>query len=225
VPRVLRWADTLLLGTAGLFLAGYLTTVVLQVFFRYVLEYALPWTEEVGVYLFVWSAFMAAAVVVGKNDHFSISLVSEWLGRTSERSLQVAITLLCLSYKRTPWLWCHLARFHCSSCPNPNPLPNGESITLTLAYVPQKSQLTVQATNNVLLSSPSITDMQAKLLVLADIPHHKHTCARILPASVARNHLDMDGGNSTACPSVMRDSGMVLSYPSFTLCEFRLRTC
>jgi TRAP-type C4-dicarboxylate transport system permease small subunit len=117
VRRVLGWLDTLLLGMAGLFLAGYLTTVVLQVFFRYVLEYALPWTEEVGVYLFVWSAFMAAAVVVGKNDHFSISLMSEWLGRTSERSLQVAITLLCLSFTvimmwmGTAWSWRMLGSF------------------------------------------------------------------------------------------------------------------
>ena len=117
MPRVLRWADALLLGTAGLFLAGYLTTVVLQVFFRYVLEYALPWTEEVGVYLFVWSAFMAAAVVVGRNHHFAISLVAGWLGRTQERALQVVITLLCLAFTvimmwmGTAWSWRMLGSF------------------------------------------------------------------------------------------------------------------
>ena len=42
VRRVLRWTDTLLLRTASLFMAGFLTTVVVQVFFRYVLEYSLP---------------------------------------------------------------------------------------------------------------------------------------------------------------------------------------
>ena len=85
--RLLQRMDALLLGVAALFLAGYLTTVVLQVFVRYVLEYALPWTEEVGVYLFVWSAFMAAAVVVGRNGHFSVSLVAGWLGRRQQRTL------------------------------------------------------------------------------------------------------------------------------------------
>ena len=58
--RLLQRTDALVLGIAALFLAGYLTTVVLQVFVRYVLEYALPWTEEVGVYLFVWSWRMLA---------------------------------------------------------------------------------------------------------------------------------------------------------------------
>ena len=115
--RVLRWTDALLLRTASLFMAGFLTTVVLQVFFRYVLEYSLPWTEELGVYLFVWSAFMAASVVVGMNDHFSISLVAEWLGLRQQAMLNVVITLLCLSFtsimvwQGTTWSWRMLATF------------------------------------------------------------------------------------------------------------------
>jgi TRAP-type C4-dicarboxylate transport system permease small subunit len=117
VRQVLRWTDALLLRTASLFMAGFLTTVVLQVFFRYVLEYSLPWTEELGVYLFVWSAFMAASVLVGMNDHFSISLVAEWLGLRQQAMLNVVITLLCLSFtfimvwQGTTWSWRMLATF------------------------------------------------------------------------------------------------------------------
>jgi TRAP-type C4-dicarboxylate transport system permease small subunit len=113
--RLLQRADALVLGIAALFLAGYLTTVVLQVFVRYVLEYALPWTEEVGVYLFVWSAFMAAAVVVGRNGHFSISLVAGWLGRRQQRALHVLVAVLCLAFsaimvwKGMAWSWRMLA--------------------------------------------------------------------------------------------------------------------
>jgi TRAP-type C4-dicarboxylate transport system permease small subunit len=96
-------------------MAGFLTTVVLQVFFRYVLEYSLPWTEEVGVYLFVWSSFMAASVLVGMNDHFSISLVTHWLDRRRRWMLNMVITVLCLffcfimAWKGTAWSWRMLA--------------------------------------------------------------------------------------------------------------------
>ena len=113
--RLLQRTDALLLGVAALFLAGYLATVVLQVFVRYVLEYPLPWTEELGVYLFVWSAFIAAAVVVGRNGHFSVSLVAGWLGRRQQRTLQVLVAVLCLAFsaimvwKGTAWSWRMLA--------------------------------------------------------------------------------------------------------------------
>jgi TRAP-type C4-dicarboxylate transport system permease small subunit len=54
---------------------------------------------------------------VGRNDHFSISLVAGWLGRTQERSLQVVITLLCLSFTvimmwmGAAWSWRMLGSF------------------------------------------------------------------------------------------------------------------
>ena len=51
----------------------------LQVFFRYVLEEPLPWSEELARYLFVWAALLAAAVTVGRNDKFTISILAERL--------------------------------------------------------------------------------------------------------------------------------------------------
>ena len=57
---------------------------------------------------------MAASVVVGRNDHFSISLVAEWLG-LRQQALNVIITLLCLSFtfimvwQGTTWSWRMLA--------------------------------------------------------------------------------------------------------------------
>lgn len=81
--RLLGWTDALFGGVATLLSAGFLACVSLQVFFRYVLEEPLPWSEELARYLFVWAAFLAAAVTVGRNDHFSIPFFVE---RFSARS-------------------------------------------------------------------------------------------------------------------------------------------
>ncbi len=77
--RFLAWADTLFVEVAALFSLGFLVCVSLQVLFRYVLEEPLPWSEELVRYLFVWAALLAAAVTVGRNDHFTIALVAERL--------------------------------------------------------------------------------------------------------------------------------------------------
>ena len=115
--QLLKWTDALVLTVVTLFLAGFLVIVLLQVFYRYVLASPLPWTEEVGVYLFVWASFLAAALVVGMNDHFSISLLVERLEGRMRWVLDVIITILCISFalimvwKGSQWSWRMLPMF------------------------------------------------------------------------------------------------------------------
>ncbi|MBW1659185.1 MAG: TRAP transporter small permease [Deltaproteobacteria bacterium] len=47
-------------------------SVCLQVFFRYVLESPLSWSEELARYAFVWISFLGAAMALGKRLHFGI---------------------------------------------------------------------------------------------------------------------------------------------------------
>ncbi|RST88157.1 TRAP transporter large permease subunit [Aquibium carbonis] len=51
----------------------------LQVFYRYVLESALPWPEEVALWAFSWGVFLGTAVLVGRNGHIAIDLLSRFL--------------------------------------------------------------------------------------------------------------------------------------------------
>lgn len=109
--QLLRQADTALLGVAALLFAGFLVCVALQVFFRYVLQQPLDWSEELAVYLFIWSSLLAAAILVGREEHFSISFFVEWLPRPLRRALDVGITILCMVFallvvaKGTEWGW------------------------------------------------------------------------------------------------------------------------
>jgi TRAP-type C4-dicarboxylate transport system permease small subunit len=108
---LLQRVDTWILRIASLLFAGFLVCVVLQVFFRYVLQRPLDWSEELAVYLFIWSSLLAAAILVGKDEHFVISFFVERLCPASRRALEVAITLLCMGFallvvvKGINWSW------------------------------------------------------------------------------------------------------------------------
>jgi len=95
---LIGWIDRLMLFLAGALTVGFLGCVTLQVFFRYVLEDSLVWSEELARYLFVWSSLLAAAVAVGRNDHFNIPLFADMLGPPARRLLDILVTLLCLVF-------------------------------------------------------------------------------------------------------------------------------
>lgn len=111
MPRLLRWIDSVLLGVSAAFLAGLLVCVVLEVFFRYVLQLSIVWSEEVAVYLFIWGSLIAAAVVVGSNQHFSIPVFFDLLPTRERRILDVGITVFCMAFalvvawKGSQWSW------------------------------------------------------------------------------------------------------------------------
>jgi TRAP-type C4-dicarboxylate transport system permease small subunit len=109
--RLLTWTDTLFTEVAALFSFGFLVCVSLQVLFRYVLEEPLPWSEELARYLFVWAALLAAAVTVGRNDTFTISLVAERLPASGRWGLDVlgaalgVVFVLIMLWKGTLMSW------------------------------------------------------------------------------------------------------------------------
>ena len=53
----------------------YVTVVVIfvQVICRYVLQVALPWTEEFARFAFIWLIFLANALAERHNEHFRVT--------------------------------------------------------------------------------------------------------------------------------------------------------
>jgi TRAP-type C4-dicarboxylate transport system permease small subunit len=98
VRCALLWSDRVVLFIAAAFSAIYLGAIAVQVFYRYVLAIPSPWTEEMARYLFIWSAFLAAAVSVGRNDQFHIPLLIEKLPRGPRRALHTVVDLLQLTF-------------------------------------------------------------------------------------------------------------------------------
>ena len=55
--------------------AGIFIVMTVQVFFRYILNNSLSWSEELARFLFVWASMTGAVVVTGKRGHAAIKML------------------------------------------------------------------------------------------------------------------------------------------------------
>lgn len=62
----------------GLFSAMVVVTT-LGVFFRYVLNNALPWAEEADRYLFIWLSFVGASITMRRKGHIAVDLLLRYV--------------------------------------------------------------------------------------------------------------------------------------------------
>jgi len=77
--RAAAIADRGLEGLAVILMLGAAGIASLQVFCRYVLQAAMAWPEEVSLWAFTWGVFVGTAVLVGRNGHIAIDLLSRFL--------------------------------------------------------------------------------------------------------------------------------------------------
>jgi TRAP-type C4-dicarboxylate transport system permease small subunit len=86
--------------SATLILAGLLLTMVSQVVARYVFRAAFSWSEELCRFGLVWLTFLAAAYIMGQQQHIAVDLWSQGLGprwrRWADRGVQAVVVLTCL---------------------------------------------------------------------------------------------------------------------------------
>jgi C4-dicarboxylate transporter DctM subunit len=67
-------------AAAAVFFVGTVTIALIQVFFRYALNSALSWPEEMARFAFVWFVFLGAALVTRGSRHIVIDVLPRSLG-------------------------------------------------------------------------------------------------------------------------------------------------
>ena len=82
--------DRVCVSFTVLLLIAILLDITLSVFYRYVLNNPLMWTDEVGRYMMVWLAFLGAPIAFRRNAHIGL----EWLYNRLAPGLHRAVTLL-----------------------------------------------------------------------------------------------------------------------------------
>jgi C4-dicarboxylate transporter DctM subunit len=78
VPGTTSWmarADHALEALCVGLMLGSAAIATLQVFCRYALNAALPWPEEVAIWLFSWAIFLGMALLTGRRGHIAIDLL------------------------------------------------------------------------------------------------------------------------------------------------------
>lgn len=71
-------------------------SLILGVFFRYVLRDSLSWADEVAMFCFSWIVFLAAALLVRESGHVRVELIENYLPNRAARALRMFIDLLIL---------------------------------------------------------------------------------------------------------------------------------
>ena len=91
--------------------AAITVIVALGVFFRFVLNNSLPWTEEVAKFVMVWLAFIGAPVVLKEGGHIAIDFIPARLpariGHTLLMLIQIVVmvVLAVLVYQGWALAW------------------------------------------------------------------------------------------------------------------------
>ncbi|MFC7319317.1 TRAP transporter small permease [Halobacillus campisalis] len=60
-------------------LFGIVFVTILQVFFRFVLDSPLTWTDELGRFLLVWVVFLGVGVVSLDDRHLAVNMLQEYM--------------------------------------------------------------------------------------------------------------------------------------------------
>jgi C4-dicarboxylate transporter DctQ subunit len=89
-----NWFWRLYEGAVNGFAVTLFSTMVavtaIGVFFRYVLNSALPWAEEADRYLFIWLSFVGASITMRRKAHIAVDI----LVRSFEPGLRKWVALL-----------------------------------------------------------------------------------------------------------------------------------
>jgi TRAP-type C4-dicarboxylate transport system permease small subunit len=81
----------------ALFMA-ILVTMVLQIFFRYVLSAPLTWTEELARYLYIWACWFGAPVAMRRGNHVVITVLVERFPRRLGQGLALITQIVALFF-------------------------------------------------------------------------------------------------------------------------------
>lgn len=105
--QALDWVITALAGFNEIFarvakyisltLIGVMTlSVLVQVFFRYVLNNPLSWTEEASIFMMIWMTFLVAPFAYRSGANVSIEIIRDLFRGRAQWLLQITLTCLVL---------------------------------------------------------------------------------------------------------------------------------
>ena len=94
--KVNYWLSHVAKNIAGGMLALMVVLILAQVFFRYVLNNSLPWTEELAKFMMVWVACLVAPWAYRENLNVSIEMFADALPLKLRQLSELLISVLVI---------------------------------------------------------------------------------------------------------------------------------
>lgn len=91
---IFKIMDRMINWTLALLMAGMVVVIAAQVWYRFVLNDPLDWSEEAGRYLFVWISFMGAAAGVRYHVHLGIDIIQKLSSPATYRVVVILVNLI-----------------------------------------------------------------------------------------------------------------------------------
>ena len=88
--------DVIEQGLGVCFVLLMFISVLLQIFYRYLLQSPLTWTEEVARYSFIWTVLLGAAFAVRRKEHVAMNLLFDRFPKSVQRYVAVVINGIIL---------------------------------------------------------------------------------------------------------------------------------
>lgn len=79
-------------------MAVMVSTILMQVFFRYVLNAAMPWPEELTIFLLSWMSFIGAGIALKGWQHIGITLFANMLPKKIQQYLSILVKITVLFF-------------------------------------------------------------------------------------------------------------------------------
>jgi TRAP-type C4-dicarboxylate transport system permease small subunit len=80
----------------GVLLSAMIMLVFMNVIFRYFLNNAIAWSEEISRFMMIWVSFLGANIAFVKNEHLGLDLLVRALPKKAAQALVVVADLLVL---------------------------------------------------------------------------------------------------------------------------------
>lgn len=104
IIKMMRWwmkileriFDVIEQGLGVLFLLVMFVSVLIQIFFRYVLQSPLTWTEEASRYSFIWTVLLGAAFAVRRKEHVVMEVLVKRFPAYLQRYISLVLNSIIL---------------------------------------------------------------------------------------------------------------------------------
>jgi TRAP-type C4-dicarboxylate transport system permease small subunit len=90
----MRWLNRCVDGAVVALFVAVLALVNVQIVCRFVLSLSVPWTEEVSRLLFIWLAYMGAAIGLREGTLIVIDTIPELVGAPARRVLDPFVRIV-----------------------------------------------------------------------------------------------------------------------------------
>ena len=104
IVRLALWLTWLAEGAGAVLLFAVIAINMVGVFFRFVMNDPIGWTEEIMRYLVIWATFLAASAALFRGEHMTINVFEKLPVRWLRRAIHVA-ALLCVGVMCVVMIW------------------------------------------------------------------------------------------------------------------------